>query len=121
MLVLVPLVQVQVRLAPRPLELVLVQPVLFVVPVLQIPVPLEQVLLTLVMLQEQARLVQVFWAAWSLPPLGPKLFALETLRLEAGNEAIVANTQAEASMAQHAYLLGSRKWVSVAIIDLSEN
>jgi hypothetical protein len=119
-LVLVLLVQVQVRLAPRPLELVLVQPVLFVVPVLQIPVPLEQVLLTLVMLQEQARLVQVFWAAWSLPLLGPKLFALETLRLEAGNEAI-ANTQAEATMAQHAYLLGSRKWVSVAIIDLSEN
>lgn len=77
---LVLLVQVQVRLAPRPLELV--QPVLFVVPVLQIPVPLEQVLLTLVMLQEQARLVQVFWAAWSLPLLGPKLFAANQ---EAGN------------------------------------
>lgn len=79
---LVLLVQVQVRLAPRPLELVLVQPVLFVVPVLQIPVPLEQVLLTLVMLQEQPRLVQVFWAAWSLPLLGPKLFAANQ---EAGN------------------------------------
>ena len=106
---------VQALLAPQPV-LVLVQ-----LPVLQVPVPLqEQVLLTLaLMLQVQARLV-VFWAAWSLPLLGPKLFALEPLRLKAGNEAIT-NTEAEASMAQHVYLLGSRKQVSVAIINLSEN
>ena len=73
--------KVQVQLVPRPLELVLVQPVLFVVPMLQIPVPLEQALLTVL---QQARLVQVFWAGWSLPLLGPKLFALETLRFDAG-------------------------------------
>lgn len=80
--VLVQLVQVQ--LVPRPLELVLVQPVLFVVPMLQIPVPLEQALLTVL---QQARLVQVFWAGWSLPLLGPKLFAANQ---EAGNHSKVS-------------------------------
>lgn len=71
------------QLALMPLELALVVQV----PVLQVlafPVPLqERVLLTLqVMLQVQARLVQAFWAAWSLSLLGPKLFATNQ---EAGN------------------------------------